>query len=176
MKKLLAISIISLILAFTVSCKKDKKVELKPENYLQELNEVELQIFELDTISFSKIEGKNGTEIWFRREAFEVNENQKITIELREFYDFKELIFNNINTITNKGELLESSGVIYLDFLADGKSLKLKGDNRIGVKFPENRLQNNNIYSGTKDSLNRFAWIEEEIFVGILCSLIKNTQ
>jgi hypothetical protein len=168
MKKLLAISIISLILAFTVSCKKDKKVELKPENYLQELNEVELQIFELDTISFSKIEGKNGTEIWFRREAFEVNENQKITIELREFYDFKELIFNNINTITNKGELLESSGVIYLDFLADGKSLKLKGDNRIGVKFPENRLQNNNIYSGTKDSLNRFAWIEEEIFVGIM--------
>ncbi len=140
MKNLLTISIISLILAFSISCKDDKKVELKPENYLQELNEVELQIFELDTISFSKIEGKNGTEIWFKREAFEVNDNQKITVQLKEFYDFKELIFNNINTITNKGELLESSGVIYLDFLADGKSLKLKENNRIGVKFPENRL------------------------------------
>lgn len=135
---------------------------------MQELSEVELQTFELDTISFSEIKGKNGTKILFTREAFEVTENQKITIELKEFYDFKELVLNNINTITNKGELLESSGVIYLDFKGDGKSLKLKKNNRIGIKFPENRLQGNNIYSGTIDSLNQFKWTEEQIFVGVM--------
>ena len=167
MKNLLAISIISLILIFSISCKDDRKVDFKPENYLQQISEVELQTFELDTISLSEIKGTNGTQIWFIREAFDVAENQKITLELKEFYDFKELIFNNLNTITNKGELLESSGVIYLDFKADGKSLELKKNRRIGVSFPDNRLKNNNIYSGTVDTLNQFTWNEEEIFVGV---------
>lgn len=168
MKNFLIVELILFFLLFSISCREEKNVELKPENYLQNFSKVKLQTFDLDTTSLSEIEGENGTKIWFRREAFKVRENQKIMMELKEFYHFEELVLNNINTITSQGELLESSGVIYLDFLADGKSLNLKKDERIGILFPENRLDGNNIYNGAIDTLNRFAWSEEETYVGVM--------
>ena len=146
-----------------MSCEDDKTVEFKPINHLQQFSKVELQskTFGLDSI-YMVFKGKNGTKIYFIRDQFEIEENQKITVELKELYSLKELIYNNINTVTDEGELLKSSGVIYLDFLTNGKSLKLKESERIEVQFPENRLKNNNIYYGKIDSINQFKWTEED--------------
>ena len=170
MKSLLAYVTLVSTLLFSVSCGDDKIVEFNPVNHLKQFSQVALQskTFELDSI-YMVFKGKDGTTIYFARDQFEIEENQKITVALKEFYSFKELIYNNINTVTNKGELLKSSGVIYLDFLTNGKSLKLKEGERIEVQFPENRLRNNNIYYGKIDSINQFKWTEEDsLFTTIL--------
>lgn len=174
MKNLLALTTIFSILFFSIGCEEEKIIEFIPENYLQEFSNVKLQsqTFELDSI-YMIVQGKLGTRVWFIRDQFEIEEKQKITVELKEFYDFNELLFNNINTITDKGELLESSGVIYLDFLANGKSLKLKKDERIDVRFPENRMKNNGIYYAKTDSLNQFKWTKEDT---LYTSILKYNQ
>ncbi len=164
MKNLFTLSLIFSIFLFSISCEEDKIEEFNPKNHLLEFSNVKLQsqTFELDSI-YMIVQGELGTRIWFTREQFEIEENQKITVELKEFYDFNELLFNNINTVTDKGELLESSGVIYLDFLANGKSLELKNDERIHVRFPQNRMANNDIYFAKTDSINQFVWTREDI-------------
>jgi hypothetical protein len=170
MKNISALTTIFSILFFSIGCEEEKNIEFNPKNNLQGFSNVKLQsqTFELDSI-YMIVQGKLGTRIWFIRDQFKVEENQKITVELKEFYDFNELLLNNINTLTDKGELLESSGVIYLDFLSDGKSLELKKNQRIDVRFPENRMKNNGIYYAKTDSLNQFKWTKEDtLYTSIL--------
>ncbi len=166
MKKLRILFIVVLFL-LTSSCENEKET-VKPQNPLRNISEVKMQSFDLDTTSLKEIVGQKGTKILFRRDVFDVNESQKITLELKEFYDFEELLLNNINTITEKGELLESSGVIYLDFKSDGKSLSLKENEKIGITFPDDRVGTNGIYSASVDTLNQFTWKEQEVYVTIM--------
>lgn len=157
-----------LIICLLTNCTREKQ-EFQPVNDLQKFSQVESQIFELDTVSWQLVKGKLGTEIYFVRDIFNIAENQKITLELKEFYDGKELLYNNISTITNKYELLESSGVIFLDIKADGESVSLKENQRLQIKFPDNRLSGNDIFYANPDSLNQFKWIkEEDLYVGIM--------
>ena len=159
MKKNFPITILFLIL-FS-SCKKELIV-LEPINHLKEFSKTEKQTFDLDTLDFYRIEGKYGTEIIFIRDAFEVQKGEKIIAELKEIYDFNELLFNNINTITVDNELLESSGVIYLDFKTKDKSISLKNGKSLQVYFPEGVLDNNDLYTATLNEFNQFKWEEEE--------------
>lgn len=163
MKNLLLLVTFGIILFFHIGCEDEKVIEFKPVNHLQQFSKAKLQsnTFDLDSI-YMVFKGKLGTKLYFVRNQFEIEENQKITVELKEFYDYKELLFNNINTLTDKKELLESSGVIYLDFKANGKSLRLKDGERIDVQFPNNRMENNYIYYAKIDSIGQFKWIKED--------------
>lgn len=166
MKQAFLLFFVLLVFQFT-ACKEEPLV-FKAINHLERFSTIKEQKFQLDTTSFSVIEGQNGTVIWFERDALDINSNERITMVLKEFYDFEELILNNINTITQNGQLLESSGVIYLDFMSEGSSVPLKEGKRIGIRFPDNRLNGNNLYTASVDSLNQFKWNEEEIYVGIM--------
>lgn len=119
MKNLTILICILLIFGLFTNCEREKQ-EFQPTNHLQKFSQVESQIFELDNTSWQLVRGKLGTEIYFVRDNFEIEENHKITLELKEFYDSEELLYNNINTITNKNELLESNGVIFIDFKTNG--------------------------------------------------------
>ena len=168
MKNLTILICILLIFGLFTNCEREKQ-EFQPTNHLQKFSQVESQIFELDNTSWQLVRGKLGTEIYFVRDNFEIEENHKITLELKEFYDSEELLYNNINTITNKNELLESNGVIFIDFKTNGGKVSLKGKERLQIKFPDNRLNGNDIFYAKLDSLNQFKWtIEEYLYVGIL--------
>ena len=54
------------------------------------------QIIDLDTIDYKEIIGKHGTKIFFYRELFDVKDGDKIELELIELYDFKEVLYRNI--------------------------------------------------------------------------------
>ena len=154
-KHLLLILLIILI----GSCKKDI-VKLSPTMNLKKFSKVKTQKFNLDTISYLVIDGENGTKIHYKRKDFNVSENQKVILVLKELYDFEDLFFNNINTITDKNELLESSGVLSISFMTDDKKIKLKENSFLKIEIPEGRLMNNDIFSAKIDTLNKVEWVE----------------
>lgn len=159
MKNNILLATLTLILAF--SCKKEK-IELNTTNYLQEFSKVKTQNFDLDTLSYYEIIGKKGTIIDFIRSDFQIKSNEKVTAELTEIYDFKDIILNNLNTITDKNELLESNGVIRIEFKSNGKKVPLKKDSFLRIQFPENRLKNNDVFIAEVNSINKFSWVKED--------------
>lgn len=156
-KALLLLLIFTIIL---ISCKKES-VKLNPKNYLSEFNNSTIQTFRLDTLNYFEIIGEKGTKIQFEREKFDVPKSKKIQAELTEIYDFKDIIYKNISTITSKGELLETSGVIRIDFKSGDKLLNLKKNSKLIVQFPEGKLKNNKLFSANLNKLNQVKWNEE---------------
>jgi hypothetical protein len=152
--------LIIILTTILFSCSKENNIN--PTEELKNLSGSKIQKFDLDTLKSKIITGIKGTEIEFKRNKFEVENGEKITLILKEIYEFKELFFNNINTITSENELLESSGVIYLSFESKGKKLKLKENEFIKVKFPNSKLNENTLFSAKIDSLNQFEWTKLE--------------
>jgi hypothetical protein len=149
--------VFSLVL-LTIGCQKDEKEIFIPKNYLEEFQTEKIQIFDLDTLSSKEIKGKNGTIINFNRSDFEVNTNELVTLELLELYDFKEILYRNLSTITTDNELLETNGVLYISFKSNNEEIKLKENKVLMVYPPKGKLENYNIYNLTKDSLENNKW------------------
>ncbi|CAM1363554.1 conserved protein of unknown function [Tenacibaculum soleae] len=153
--------LIPCLLFILKSCKRDK-IELNPKNHLSEFIKTKVQKFDLDTLEFFEIKGENGTKIKFERRDFELSKNEKVTAKLIEIYDFNEILYNNINTITENGELLESSGVINIEFETKGKKLSLKDNSTLVIEFPKDILNKNKLFTAKLDNHNQFEWIEEK--------------
>ncbi len=143
------------------SCKKDI-VEFQPANPFENIVLVEKQTFELDTIKNNEIIGINGTKIYFNRDDFDLNKNEKVTVELKEYYSRLELMSENLNTVTDKNELLESNGVIYLNFKVADKKINLKKDKKLKLKFAKEFRTEDRIFNGILDSLNQIRWIKKD--------------
>ncbi|QXP59003.1 hypothetical protein [Olleya sp. HaHaR_3_96] len=143
------------------SCKKDLAV-FEPTNPFKNIVIVEKQLFDLDTISIKEITGKKGTKIYFNREDFDIDENNKVSVELKEYYNRLELISDNLNTITDKNELLESNGVIFLKFISGDKEIKLKDKKKLKIKFKKEFRKGDRIFNGVLDSINQIKWIEDK--------------
>ncbi|MEE9362136.1 MAG: hypothetical protein V3U92_06010 [Cellulophaga sp.] len=171
MRNLTAILIITSLLF--LGCKKDKQIDNIPFNPFDDLIEGESQFFDLDTVSLKEITGKYGTKIYFERSFFDVDELEKITLELKEFYKLRDLIKNNIRTITNENELLESSGVIYLDFKKNGVSIDLKDSVNINLRFPKELSNRDKLFIGEIDSIGQTSWMELETKVSFMKFNIK---
>ncbi len=156
----------NILIAFSLililqGCMKEN-IKIISNNELQKFSKVELQTFELDTIKYLEIEGKNGTIIYYNRDDLKIGENEKVILELKEIYTFEELLFNNINTITENGELLESSGVLFLNFISKDKNIELKENSFVTIKLPKSMSEDDEIFSAKVDSLNQFNWKKEE--------------
>lgn len=148
-----------LVLFSIFSCKKDI-TEFEPTNPFQNILIVEKQVFELDTISIQEIIGEKGTKIYFNRDDFDIDENAKVTLELKEYYSRLELISDNLNTITDKNELLESNGVLFLDFKVGDKKIKLKKDKKLKLQFAQEFRKEDRIFNGVLDSLGQIKWFK----------------
>lgn len=155
--------IILLVLSvFFQSCKEEINIS-NSINHLKKFSKIKEQIFDLDTLSFSEINGENGTRIYFIKNDFEVKKGAKVKVILKEYFDFKDLVYSNINTVTNKGELLESSGVIYLRFQSNNKKINLKKNKFIQIKLPKEQLKESQIFYAKIDSLNQFEWEKNKL-------------
>lgn len=150
-----------LVLAFSLgfsNCKKETQEPFIPKNYLANFITEKPQLFDLGTIEYKEIVGKHGTKVIFSRDFFELKENQKVQLELIELYDFKEILYRNIQTVTTNDELLETSGVLKVVFTSNGKKLKLKKDSNIIVYPPKGKLKDNDIFLSETDSIGNIKW------------------
>lgn len=157
------------VLLITIGCKKDENSIFIPKNYLQKFQTEKKQILDLDTISFKEIIGKNGTKFYYNREDFNISKGDEITLELIELYDFKEILYRNINTVTTKNELLETNGVLYISFKSKGKEIKLKENKKLLIYPPKGKLNNNDIFITKNDSINNIKWdITDQNYIKIV--------
>lgn len=83
-----------------------------------------------------------------------------MTLELKEYYSRLELISDNLNTITDKNELLESNGVLFLDFKVGDKKIKLKKDKKLKLQFAQEFRKEDRIFNGVLDSLGQIKWFK----------------
>ena len=162
------IAILILGLVFMVGCAEDKDTKNNIFDPFHSNDKVASQFFDLDTIEMKEIIGERGTKIYFHRNAFDVDSTDKISMELKEFYGISDLIKNNIRTLTKDNELLESSGVIYLNFTKNGEELKLKDSLAINVRFPVNFSSQDKIFNGDKDSLGLISWSESDAYFSVM--------
>ena len=150
------------ILIFSIvmlSCQKEKTSLPIEENSIaisSQLKTDKLQNFEFVLKKDTLISGKEGTKVWITKDLFENYTNGKITFELKEFYSKEDMILNGLSTVTDKDELLESSGMFYINFKEGDKQLKIKKGKSYDVTIPNKPLAESNIYYNNNDSI--FSW------------------
>ena len=135
------------------------------ENPLADLSEVETQVFDLGLVNDSLLKGKDGTLIYFERDRFEVDATTPLTLELEEYYQFKDLVTHQLSTETVDGKLLSSSGVIYLEVTDGTQEISLKENATLPVTFPDNRIYNNDIYYGARNEEEIMQWEKDTSLV-----------
>ncbi|WP_442267513.1 hypothetical protein ACSIGC_07505 [Tenacibaculum sp. ZS6-P6] len=146
------------IILLIASCKREKLEPFTPKNHFASFQKEKSQFFDLDTIYDKFIEGKHGTKFYFRRDLFDLQETDKVQLELIELYDFKEILYRNIQTLTTDNQLLESSGVLKIKFTSNGKELQLKKGERIAVYPPKGKLKGNDIFLSETDYSSNITW------------------
>lgn len=158
---------------FFISCEKEKTSDLaKIESQLKTDNLYTSEfILKNDTV----LKGKLGTEIVIPFDLFDNYTKGQIKLELKEYFSKEDMILNGLSTITDKDELLESSGMIYINFTEEGKQLKIKKGKKFKAKFPNTILEKSNIYTNNNDSI--FKWkLEDETIKISIPDLIKNLK
>ncbi|MEM6892482.1 MAG: hypothetical protein AAF554_02250 [Bacteroidota bacterium] len=155
------------ILLFT-NCVKEKDTLNKKFDPFQDNNDIKSQFFNLDTIGLKEIVGEKGTIIYYNRDYFNVDSTEKITLELREYYKLSDLIKSNVRTLTDDNKLLESSGVVFLEFKKNGQKINLKDNNNISIRFPLEFSGQDRIFNGEIDSIGQISWSQIESFFTVL--------
>lgn len=172
-------SIYIVLLSITIfSCQKEKTPLPIEENSIaisSQLKTEKLQTIEFFLKNDTLISGKEGTEIWITKDLFENYTNGKITFELKEFYSKEDMILNGLSTVTNKDELLESSGMFYINFKEEGKQLKIKNGKSYKVEIPNKPLAESNIYYNDNDSIFKWELENKNIYVSMI-DYFKNRQ
>ncbi|CAM4079270.1 MULTISPECIES: hypothetical protein [Flavobacterium] len=150
---------------FLISCEKEKTSDLaKIESQLKTDNLYTSEfILKNDTL----LKGKLGTEIAIPFDLFDNYTNGKIKFELKEYFTKEDMILNGLSTITDKDELLESSGMIYINFTEEGKQLNIKKGRKYTAKFPNTILEKSNIYTNDNDSIFKWKLEDEKIKISI---------
>jgi hypothetical protein len=168
-----------LLLSITIfSCQNEKTSLPIEENSIaisSQLKTDKLQTFEFVLKNDTLISGKEGTKVWITKDLFENYSNGKITFELKEFYSKEDMILNGLSTVTDKDELLESSGMFYINFKEEGKQLKIKNGKSYKVEIPNKPLADSNIYYNDNDSIFRWELSENKIYTEI-SDIVRNLE
>ena len=164
-----------------ISCQEEKKVETqnisisKVKDLANSFKTDKLQAFEFILKEDTLFTGKEGTKIFIPKDLFENYTNGKITFELKEFYTKEDMLLNGLSTITDKDELLESSGMFYINFKEEGKQLNIKKGKNYNVEIANKPLSNSNIYYNDNDSIFKWKISDEKIFTEIP-DILKNLK
>ncbi len=168
-----------LLLSITIfSCQKEKTPLPIEENSIaisSQLKTEKLQTIEFFLKNDTLISGKEGTSIWITKDLFENYTNGKITFELKEFYSKEDMILNGLSTVTDKDELLESSGMFYINFKEGDKQLKIKKGKSYDVTIPNKPLAESNIYYNDNDSIFRWELSKNKLYTEI-SDIVRNLE
>lgn len=158
-------SILFLCSLLFISCQEDvKSFKSNLSGKLKTINSTTNEfVLKNDTI----IKGKLGTKIFIPKDLFNNYTGGKITLELKEFYTKEDMILNGLSTITDKGELLESSGMFYINFKENGNQLKIASGKKYNIFPISDILENSAIYYNDNDSIFNWALSNEKIYVEI---------
>ncbi len=125
MKKILFLLVVSFI--FVISCKKDKEPATTSQTgtNISQFNSkyaAPSQFFNVTAGQDFTVYGEKGTKIIINQYSFYPIMSGNIKIELKEYYSPKDIILNRLQTISY-GQLLSTSGMIYVDVTQNGNAV-----------------------------------------------------
>lgn len=161
MKNIIYLSFILII----ISCQKEDSISVN--EVLDSLKVNKKQIIEFKLVSDTLIVGKEGTRIFVRKDMFKNYNNGLLTLELIEYFDFEDIVLNSIETITNDNQLLETSGVLYVNFKENGEQLILNEKATYKIEVSKNIKKKSNIYYNDNDSVFKWELSNDKIYVDI---------
>ena len=84
------------------------------------------------------IKGKEGTEIKIKANSFMTESGALVTGEvkflMKEYYSTADILLSNLSTVSH-GEMLETSGMLYIEAYSGGEKCKLKPNKAIDILF-----------------------------------------
>jgi hypothetical protein len=148
--KTIKYSVIGIILWLTFSCNQNNstdenqifsdKVDTSLFSSFNDTLFREVQLFEINTSKENYIEGKQGTHVTIPKDCFGKLKGN-VTIEMIECYSIQDMLFNKLTTVTEKGEILVSDGMFYLNAISDnGDTLKVVDKKSIKVQMPTKKI------------------------------------
>lgn len=141
---------------FIASCKNDNSNAGDIFTKIYSADSLIPQSFTINANIDNIITGSNGTKIRIYKNSFVDNAGNLITgrveIRLKEALTKKEMVLGNLTTTYN-GKPLETGGMIFIDAIANNKSLLLSQNKSIEVALPaDSILQGMSVFSGQQDS------------------------
>lgn len=139
------------------------------KNSLQDL-QVFVQEFVISKDSSITIKGVQGTLLSFSPNSFVHQDSSivkdSITIELQEYYNVADILFNELTTETIDKQLLATNGMIHIKVLSEGKELVLKEGENYEIGFPINQAEKEKgyyLFNGQYDEDTKCTKWEESI-------------
>lgn len=132
------------------------KEEKEPE--MVSFPQKQFQVFNINSSEDAVIKGREGTEINFKANSFNVPKNSSIKIRLKEYYKMSDIAFTNLTTETSDGQLLETGGMIYVDAFSQNKEVNLKTDTFFDIKFPFEKKKKDMILFDGKSKNRNIVW------------------
>ena len=165
------------VLSVFLSCQKEAEKLPQPVKNIFLNESPKGQIFEIGIVNDTLLVGEQNTVIKFKRSDYELSKSAPVTIILKEVYDFGTIVRNGISTITNQNQLLETSGVFYIEVKSGEKTVPLKKGKYLEVIPPIKEYNDNTIFSAIVDSLGNFHWKLESMKAKIqIHDTIRNEQ
>lgn len=155
------IEVEELVMLSDIRSRQTVQVEV-PEPDFAEIPVKQFQTFKIDPTIANILSGEEGTIIEIPAAAFDTESNQMVTIQLKEYYTLSDMVFANLTTQTNEGQLIETGGMVYIEARQASKAnLKLAADKAISLKFPfEKKKEGMQTFAGEKDGFGNVVWEE----------------
>lgn len=128
-----------------ITYEQPKKVVVQPESDIRQLwSQLKdpNQIFKIDPLHDTLLQGDQGTIIQIPAGAFKIPADKKdaeVTIVLEEFYDYSSMIINNMTTMAD-GMQLETGGMIFLNAYVGNREITVFEDKPLTIMFPGDTL------------------------------------
>ncbi|MFV0572059.1 MAG: hypothetical protein ACK5M1_06480 [Xanthomarina gelatinilytica] len=152
--------IFPLFIIFLFSCEKEPKQSNTLDLVSKSLSPTETFkfLFNRDTVIVSNLENK----YYLNREDFKGMEDDTVEVQIWEYFNKEDLLNNNIRTLTDKGDLLESKGVLKICIYQDSSFFELKERKKIKMELKNQNYLNYDIYIGNIDNKMQMCWKKED--------------
>jgi len=103
------------------------------------------QAFVVDPTQDTMLIGKQGTGVFIKAKSFFLKgkqAHQPITIYLREYYTYTDMLLANLSTTSHK-QLLETGGMVHLKAVQNGQEVHLKSKKAVLLSLPTEQIQPN---------------------------------
>lgn len=154
-----------LLVLFIISCQKEDGLQMK--EVIDSLKVDKKQIIEFELVNDTVLVGREGTKIFVQKNMFKNYNGGLVALELTEYFKIEEIILNSIETVTNDNQLLETSGVLYVNFKENGEQLVLKDNAKYRIEVPKNIKKKSAIYYNNNDSVFKWELSDDKIYTDI---------
>ena len=140
----------------------------KEESFKLDRTNLPIQNSKINVNHQNMVKGVNGTRIIIPAHAFCYADGSivsgQVDFQLVEAITLEDIVIGNMCTLTDKGELLESRGMVELRAYQGNQELQLREDKNLYVEIPTQFEERFNNYEGEIDEKGNVQWTDPQKF------------